>query len=716
MEIAPTNQVHGHAGTVVQIHDVHGDLRLHQSNPSIHPVTPHQLPADIRQFSGRETELRQLDSVLEDERPAAAVVVCAIAGTAGVGKTALAVRWAHRVRDRFPDGQLYVDLLGYSPDAPVLPGQALEGFLHALGVSGDAVPPRLSDQAALYRSLLDGRRVLVVLDNASTPDQVRPLLPGSNTCFALITSRSSLSGLVSRNDARRLTLDLLSPTESLSLLRDLVGAGRVEAEPLAAATLAGQCGRLPLALRVAGERAAAEPALALSELVDELRDERSRLDLLSGADDQDASTAVRAVFSWSYRGLAPPVARLFRLLGLHPGPDFGAPVAAALADVGLLQAKRLLQALARSNLIQPSDPGRYRFHDVVRLYAAELAESEEADGERTAAVRRMLGCYLRSSSAADRLLLPLFTPPVADLPEPPADVVPFTSRDEALKWCETEAGNLSAAVRQAAQLGEHEVAAAFPRALWSYYDLRKPWTEWIATYEIGMSSARLLGDDKTLAWIVRALGVAHYDLQHYDEAAALFSESLAIRRAIGDLGGTPASLDMLGTTYRRQGFQDAALDCHQEALAIRLEGGDKRGIAVTLNRLGSTYRDLERFDESLDHLTRSLVLRREIGDLHGQGFALHSIGATYEQLGRLRDAMEAYEQSLVMRREIGDRRGEAEILHCLGKILLRSDRAGRAREAWADALVILDELGAPQAADVRRELRELDSGRNAEEA
>lgn len=697
MDGESTNQLHGNASNVVQVRDIHGDLHLHQPQPSVRPATPHQLPADIRQFSGREDELRQLDALLAEE-PAAAVI-CAIAGTAGVGKTALAVRWAHRVREHFPDGQLYIDLFGYSPDVPVTPAQALEGFLHALGVSGDAVPPRLDGQAALYRSLLDGRRMLVVLDNASSPEQVRPLLPGSSSCFTLITSRSGLAGLVARNGARRLTLDLLSHNDSLRLLRDLAGAGRVDAEPESSATLVDQCGRLPLALRVAGERAAAEPGLPLSEFAVELRDERSRLDLLS-SDDQDASTAVRAVFSWSYRSLPPPVARLFRLLGLHPGPDFSAPVAAVLADVSLPQAKRLLLALAAAHLIQASGPGRYRFHDVLRLYSAELAESEEPAGLRLSTTRGLLCWYLHSAIAADRLLMPLLRAPQGEPAEPPATSQRFTTRGEALAWCEIEAANLAAAARHAAHLGDHSLAARFPRALWGYYDLRKPWTDWIATYEIGLASARLVNHENR-AWIIRALGVAYYDLQRFDEAAALFEESLEIAR-------TPGSLDMLGSTYRKQGHFEAALECHRQALAARLDSGSKRGVASTLNRIGSTCRDLERFDESLDHLNGSLELRREIGDLHGQGFALHSIGATYEQLGRLDEAVEAYRQSLVVRRDIGDRRGEAEILHCLGKIQLRKGDAGQAREAWAEALAILSDLGAPQASEVRQQLRALE--------
>jgi tetratricopeptide (TPR) repeat protein len=396
------------------------------------------------------------------------------------------------------------------------------------------------------------------------------------------------------------------------------------------------------------------------------------------------------------------------LLGLHPGPDFGVPVAAALADVALPQAKRLLQALAGAHLVQASGPGRYRFHDVLRLYAAELAESEES----LAAARRMLCWYLHCASTADHLLLPLFVPPEVELPEPAAPP-PFTTRGEALAWCETEAANLAAAARYAAQLGEHSLAAQFPRALWSYYDLRKPWTDWIATYEVGLSSARLLGNDRLCAWLVRSLGVAHFDLQHFDQAAALFAESLAIRRNIGDIAGIPGSLDMLGSTHRKRGQFDAALECHRQALTIRLETGNMRGTAVTLNRIGSTYRDLERFDESLDHLNRSLAIRREIGDLHGQGFALHSIGATYEQLGQLDEAMRAYRQSLAARREVGDRRGEAELRYCLGKILLRKGQVGPAREAWTEALAMFADLGAPQASDVRQQLHALGDSEEA---
>lgn len=703
------NRFDGSTENMVQARDIHGDLHVHSPQRSTQLISPRQLPADVPGFAGRADELARLDSLLEHGEPgtATAVVICAIAGTAGVGKTALAVHWAHRVRDQFPDGQLYIDLLGYAADSPVTPSQALEGFLHALGVPGELVPDRLDAQAALYRSLLDARRVLVVLDNANSPEQVRPLLPGSSGCIALVTSRSSLGGLVSRNGAERLTLDLLPPDEALVLLRTIAGTSRIDAEPESAQQLIDQCGRLPLALRIAAERAAGDPHAQLGDLVAELADEQQRLDLLASEEDHDAATAVRAVFSWSYRGLTPAAAHLFRLLGLHPGPDIGLYTAAALAGREPRDTKRLLQVLVDAHLIQPTGRARYRFHDVLRVYASELAEATEASKDRTKAVQRMLGWYLRAADEADHLLLPHHRRVPLHLPEPTSAPLPFTSREEALKWCELETANLVTAVRYAAHIGQHTLAAQFPRALWSYFDLRKPWTDWIPTYETGLRSARQIGNRDTEAWTTSALGVPYYDLRRFDEAIPYFAQALAIRREIGDRWGEAGSLANLGACYRRQRRFAEALECFIEALQIRQEIGDRRGEAGILNRLGSTYRDLERFEEALDSLHDSLAIRREIGDQHGEGFALHSLGATFEQLGLLDDAEAAYTKSLEVRRVIGDRRGEADALYCLGKLIRRSGRTEAAREAWTEALTIFTALGSPQADDVLAQLQDL---------
>jgi tetratricopeptide (TPR) repeat protein len=548
--------------------------------------------------------------------------------------------------------------------------------------------------------------MLVLLDNAASADQVRPLLPGTDECLVVVTSRSSLSGMVSRNGASRLFLEAMSPLEAYALLRNVAGADRVDVNPGAAEELARCCARLPLALRIAAERATADDQTSLTNLVAELADERHRLDLLAS---DDTATATRAVFSWSYRRLEPEPARVFRLLGLHPGPDFAVHVVAALANVPLHVAKRHLQVLKDAHLVQADGRGRYRLHDLLRVYATELAQAEER--HREAAARRMLVWYLRTTDAADRLLLPHHpTMPLglADLNTVPA---PFVSRVDALTWCREELANLVAAIRFAAQAGEHWIAARFPRALWSYFDLRKPWSDWITTYKIGLSSAQQLGDRGLEGWITSALGAPHTDLERFDEAAAYFSKAVEIRRNIGDLQGLAGSLTNLGNAYRHLTRFDEALACYREALSLRRSTNDPRGEAVTLNRLGGAYRDLGRLDESLDCLQRSLAIRQRIGDRHGEGFALGSLGGTLEELGRLPDAIDAYRSSLAAHRDVGAKRGEAESLLCQGKVTARIGKVDEARELLRQALEIFKDLGSRRVVEVVEQLVQLGDAR-----
>jgi DNA-binding SARP family transcriptional activator len=355
-------------------------------------LVPRELPADTDRFTGRSAELAELDRLL------AADGVCAVTGSAGVGKTALAVHWGHRVRDAFPGGQLYVDLRGYDPGEPVTAGDALAGFLRSLGVAGQDIPADAGERAACYRSLLDGRRVLVVLDNAASVEQVRPLLPGTASCVVVVTSRDSLPGLVARHGARRLHLDLLPVEDAVSLLRKLIGE-RVDADEATAVALAGQCARLPLALRVAAELAVTRPAMDLAQLVSELADERRRLDLLDAGG--DPRTAIRAVFSWSYRRLPADAARAFRLIGLHPGPDMDTLAVAALTGASVEQAADLLRQLARGHLIYPAAPGRHAMHDLLRAYAAAMSTAGEAgESEASGALTRPLDYYLAAAAAA----------------------------------------------------------------------------------------------------------------------------------------------------------------------------------------------------------------------------------------------------------------------------------------------------------------------------
>ena len=405
---------------------------------------PRQLPSSPPGFVGREGELAQLDSLLcpPGRRRPRPVVIAAIHGMAGVGKTALAVHWGQRIARRFPDGQLYTDLRGHSARAAMTPGEALGRALRALGVPDRQIPAEEEEQAALYRSLLAGRRVLVVLDNAATPEQVRPLLPGSSGCMAVVTSRCRLSGLAARDGAQRIDLDVLPAAQAVAVLAQSAGAARVDAEPAAAQDLARLCGRLPLALRIAAERVASRPRSALADLARELTGARNRLDLLCAGDDDAA--AVGAVFSWSYRTLPPAAARVFRSLGLLAGPDVCAPAVAALIAADTATARQLLELLAGMYLVEESGQDRYHLHDLLRLYAAERALAEDTDEDRAAAQRRVLDWYLHTAYAANSAMPHL--PPYFALDAVAEGCVPltFATIRQALDWYETEHANLTA--------------------------------------------------------------------------------------------------------------------------------------------------------------------------------------------------------------------------------------------------------------------------------
>jgi tetratricopeptide (TPR) repeat protein len=652
---------------------------------------PAQLPPPVSAFTGRGGELADLDALLPDTLSGTpgTLAIAAVSGTAGVGKTALAVRWAHRVAGRFPDGQLYVNLRGYDPDQPVTPADALAGFLAALGVSGPEVPLSLDDRVARYRSETAGRRMLVVLDNAAGVEQVRPLLPGTPTAVVVVTSRDSLAGLVAVDGARRLDLDVLPAADSLALLRQLVGR-RVQAEPDAAVRLAAQCARLPLALRVAAELAAAQRATALADLVADLADQQRRLDLLDAGGDPRA--AVTAVFSWSVRHLPDGAARAFRLAALHPGPDLDAYAAAALADTSLDHVRGLLAALARAHLVHPTGVGRYGMHDLLRAYAAGLTVAQDSALERHAAIGRMLDYYAGVATVAMDVLHPAEAHRRPRLGVPSTPIPVLTDGDAALAWLDTERAALVAAAGYAAghDWPRHAVllaATLFRYLLGGYY------ADALTLNGHARDAARLSGDQPGEAEALHGLGTVHLRLGRHEQAADLLHQALALFRQIGDHVGQARALGNLGTAQARLGRYRSAGRHYRQALTLYQHAGDRVGEASVLDNLGSVEERLGRYDSAADHHEQALTLFREEGDRTGEAQALTNLGDIETRLGRHGPAAEHHRRALDLYRQAGDRSGEAWALIGLGDVYARLDRAGEAADHHDRALALFREIG-----------------------
>jgi tetratricopeptide (TPR) repeat protein len=650
---------------------------------------PAQLPADVPGFTGRAGELAELAALASTVDGAPAVLISAVSGMAGVGKTALAVRWAHRVRRQFPDGQLFLDLRGYDPARPVRPGAALARFLSALGLSGVDIPLDEDEAAATYRSLLDGRRVLVVLDNAASVEQVRPLLPGSPTCLVLVTSRDPLPGLIARHGARRLTLDVLPPDEAVGLLRGLVGS-RVDSAPAAAAALARQCGWLPLALRVAAEVAVARAGTPLPELVAELADEQHRLDLLTAGG--DPHTAVRTVFSWSYQHLPVDAGRLFRLLGLHPGPDVDGYGAAALAGESLATAERLLGALAEAHLVRPAAAGRYGMHDLLRAYAAGLAASEDPAADRAAAQIRLLDHYLATAAAAMDILYPAErryrprVPPVAG----PAPAL--GDRAAAQAWLDRERPAIVAAVL-AAGAGRARYVTGLSRTLFRYLDAGGHYPDGLAVHNAAREAAEQAGDRTAQAHALTSLGAVYHRLGRYPQAADRYGQAIGLFLDAGDPIGEARTLANLGAVREWQGGFEEAAEHYQRALVGYRVAADNLGEARMLTSLGAVRRRQGRYPQAAEHYRQALELHRANADRVGEARALTNLGLVWLRQGQLGLAGQHQQRALALYRACGDRGGEAYALDNLGLVRQRQGDFGLAAEHHQHALAIYRETG-----------------------
>ncbi len=691
------NTLSGSADNVVQARDIQGGVHIHQPRTSSLPA-PRQLPADVTFFTGRDGELGTLDALLDRGEPAA-VVISAIAGTAGVGKTSLAVHWAHRARERFPDGELYVNLRGYAPGPPVTPDQALDGFLRALDVPAKKIPLDVDARAGLYRSLLAGRRMVVVLDNAATPDQVRPLLPGSPTCAVVVTSRSRLSGLVARDGAHRLTLDVLPQHDAVTLLRCAVGPDRVDAEPGAAAELARHCDYLPLALRIAAERAAARSHLMLADLAEELAGERDRLDVLTADDDE--ATGVRTVFSWSYHALAPEAARVFRLLGLHPGPDVGVASAAALTGSTTTSVRRQLDALTSAHLLTETRRDRYQFHDLLRAYATERASLDESPDECANATHRVLAWYLHTAHAALYTLYPQHP----EIPLDPLTVtcqpLTFTHRDQALQWFDTEHANLMAAIQLAADTGQHIIAWQLPNTMDTFLALRYHCADLITVHQLGLTAAEHIQDQRGEIWALGHLSEAHLEIGQFEKALPFVLRGLSIARETGDRWAEGNSLVVLGEVHLHFGRFEEATDHYQRALVLYRDVNHRRNEAIALVKLAELARGQQQFEQAVTYAQDGLAIHREINNTGNEAFALRTLGLISLDLRRFHEAADHFQQALAIYRELSNRHSAAQTLHCLGETLQAIGQLSEARESWLEALSIFDDLGAPEAIQVR---------------
>jgi tetratricopeptide (TPR) repeat protein len=636
-------------------------------------TAPRHLPGPASSFVGRRGELAELSQILGPHRKNPTTTAL-ISGSPGVGKTALAVRWAHDAAGQFPDGQMYIDLRGYGPDSPVSPADALASLLGALGVPARSIPEGTAERAAIYRGLLADRRVLLVLDNASSSAQVRPLLPGGGHCAVVVTSRDALAGMVAREGASRLELDVLPAAEAVDLLHDLIGA-RVTDEPRAAAALASYCSQLPLALRVAAELAVAHPLLPLDTLAGQLADLRHRVGLLDAGGDEH--TAVQSVLSWSYRQLEAAVARAFRLLGQHPGPDFDTYAAAALTGTTAEDAGQLLEKLARAHLIQSAGPGRYGMHDLLRAYAREHAPSdrpgkdvtEPADQEIRAALTRLSEYYVQTTVAAG---VTLFAARGYDWPNGhwTGDSPAVNTNGSASAWLDTELGNLVAAAAQMADGDRPGQACRLASAIFPYLQQSSRVAEAITIEGHALRASRRTADKIAEGSALLELGYMFLVQGHYQQAAGHLRQATAIFRHAGDQSREAIALGSLAVISRRLGHYQRAGDQQRRALALARQIGNQCAEAHALMRLGAVDSNRGRHQQALKHCLEALHVSRQIGDPLIEAAALTRLAVAERHLRRYQEAEAHHEMALALFQRGGDPSGEAEARDGLGELCL----------------------------------------------
>ncbi|MGW2741236.1 AfsR/SARP family transcriptional regulator [Streptomyces sp. NPDC001450] len=668
--------------------------------PGSHLAVPAQLPHDLATFTGRHSELDEvLGSLAGDAEHSETVLISVLGGMAGVGKTTLAVHWAHQVAGRYPDGQLYVDLRGFAPSGAITdPGEALRGFLDALGVPPERIPQGLDAQAALYRSVLSGRRVLVLLDNARDAEQVRPLLPGAPGCLTIVTSRDELTGLVAAHGARSLTLRPFDTCQARAFLAGRLGAQRIAAEPGAVDAIITRCAGLPLALACVAARAALRPHFPLAAVAAELRAAHGSLDAFTRP---DTSADVATVFSWSVRAVSAEAARLFRLLALHPGPDVSPSAAAALAGLPLRQVRPLLAELSGVHLVNEPAPGRYAFHDLLRAHAAELLQAHHGEAERQEAVDRLFAHYLHFAHAAGALLDPSGDlPPLSEGPH----AEPFADDSQALAWLSAEYGALPAVIREAAASRRDRLTCLLAWSLEPYFERRGHWHDGLAAQRTALDAALRLADPALEARALRGTGRAAGRLGLHEQSRAHLDRALKLFTGVGDLVGRAGTHRSLGWTSEQQGDLAGALRHNRLALDLFRTAGHRPAQASVLNSVGWYHVLLGEHRQALAHCFEALTLLQDLGDRYGQAATWDSIAYAYHHLGRHPHALLGYRNALTLYRALGVPYPEADTLTRVGETHLATGDRDSARAAWEQALTLLTALGHPDADRVRARL------------
>jgi DNA-binding SARP family transcriptional activator len=669
------------------------------------PGLPRQLPAGVAGFAGRSGPLKVL-SEQADEAVAdpGIVVISAVGGMAGVGKTALAVHWAHQEAGKFPGGQLYADLRGFDPSGvPACPVEVIRGFLDALGVPAERIPPSVEAQAGLYRTLLAGRRVLIVLDNARDAAQVRPLLPGSPGCMVVVTSRTPLTALAAAHGARLIRLDVLTDAEAAELLTARLGTARVAAEQETAAELVALCGRLPLALAITAARAAARPGLPLAVVAAELRDVRQRLDALDAG---DAASNLRAVFSWSCQALSDEAIGLFRLLSIHPGPDISLPAAESLAGPLVGPVGPAMAEMAALHLVTEHRPGRYALHNLVRAYAAEQARASIPVSQRRAVIHRALDHYVHCARDADAKLSPHHHPITFPLPGDRMAPERFDSRQQALDWFDAEYQVLLSVTALAVSTGFDTHAWQLPATFVRYLDRHGYWHDWAAVQRTALAAAQRIGDKNAQAGVFRNTGLLCLRLGSYEEARGHYTQSLDLYRDLGDQVGQARAHGDLSMAFAIQDHYREALTHSERAVDLSRSAGHPHVHAVMLNKVGWHAAHLGDYQRALGCCQQALDLLRELGNRYSEAFVWDSLGYIHQHLRDHGQSIDCFRRAVSLFREIGNRFELAATLSNLGDACRDAGQPAAARDAWQQALAILDDLHHPDVVGIRAKLRD----------